>query len=190
MNVVSLLGSPRSEGNSTAIANRILATAAKGGAKTRSFELNRLNYRGCQACYACKKESDSCVLNDDLSEVLAAVHEADIVVLASPVYYGDVTAQFKGFIDRTFSYLHPDYLVNPQPSRLAPGKKLIFVLTQGNPDEKLFADVFPRNEMFLKWLGFTDIRLVRACGIGPATVDEVPAAVLQQAEETARELLA
>lgn len=85
---------------------------------------------------------------------------------------------------------YPDYLVNPQPSRLAPGKKLIFVLTQGNPDEKLFADVFPRNEMFLKWLGFIDIRLVRACGIGPATVDEVPAAVLQQAEETARELLA
>lgn len=190
MKVVSLLGSPRSKGNSTAIADRILATAAKGGAETRSFELNRLNYRGCQACYACKKESDNCVLNDDLSEVLAAVHEADIVVLASPVYYGDVTAQFKGFIDRTFSYLHPNYLVNPQPSRLAPGKKLIFVLTQGNPDEKLFADVFPRNEMFLKWLGFTDIRLVRACGIGPATVDEVPAAVLQQAEETARELLA
>ena len=190
MNVISLLGSPRSNGNSATIAGRMLETAAQCGAKTRSFELNRLNYRGCQACYACKQGSGQCVVQDDLAEVLAAVHEADLVVLASPVYYGDITAQLKGFIDRTFSYLQPDYLVNPQPSRLTPGKKLVLVLTQGNPDEKLFADIFPRNEMFLKWLGFTDIRLVRACGIGPATVDAVPDAVLRQAEETARALLA
>lgn len=190
MNVVSLLGSPRSKGNSTAIANRILETAAKGGAKTRSFELNRLNYRGCQACYACKKGSDECVVQDDLAEVLAAVREADIVVLASPVYYGDITAQLKGFFDRTFSYLAPDYLTNAQPSRLAPGKKLVFVLSQGSPDETLFTDIFPRNKMFLNWLGFADVQLIRACGIGPATVDEVPAAILNQAENTARSLLA
>ncbi len=189
MKVVSLLGSPRSKGNSTAIANRILETAANGGAETRSFELNRLTYRGCQACYACKKSVDHCILKDDLAEVLAAVHEADIVVLASPVYYGDITAQLKGFFDRTFSYLAPDYLTSAQPSRLAPGKKLVFVLTQGSPDETLFTDIFPRNKMFLKWMGFADVQLIRACGIGPATVDEVPAAVLQQAEDTARALL-
>ena len=190
MKVVGLLGSPRSKGNSTAIANRIIETAAMGGAETRSFELNRLNYRGCQGCYACKQGADHCVVQDDLAEVLAAVHEADVVVLASPVYYGDITAQLKGFIDRTFSFLRPDYLTNAHPSRLAPGKKLVVVLTQGNPDEKLFTDIFPRNEMFLKWLGFGDIRLIRACGIGPATVDAVPDAVLQQAEETVRALMA
>ena len=190
MNVVSLLGSPRSKGNSATIAGRILETAAQRGAKTRSFELNRLSYRGCQACYACKKESDQCVLNDDLAEVLAAVRDADVVVLASPVYYGDITAQLKGFFDRTFSYLQPDYLVNPKPSRLAPGKKLVLVLTQGSPDETLFTDIFPRNKMFLQWMGFAEVQLIRACGIGPATVDAVPDAVLRQAEETAGALLA
>jgi multimeric flavodoxin WrbA len=189
MNIVTLLGSPRSAGNSATIARRITAVAEELGAASRIFELNRLDYRGCQACYACKKGHEQCVLKDDLAEVLAAVAAADLVVLATPVYYGDITAQLKGYIDRTYSYLRPDYLSNPQPSRLGP-KKLIFVLTQGHPDEALFADIFPRYEQFLRWQNFTDVRLVRACGIGPGSVDAVPDQVLLQAEETVRQMLA
>ncbi|MBP2673816.1 MAG: NADPH-dependent reductase [Deltaproteobacteria bacterium] len=187
MKLVTLLGSPRPSGNSSAIARRIAETASQLGAETRTFELNRLAYRGCQGCYACKKGLDRCVLEDDLTEVLSAVRDADAVVLASPVYFGDITAQLKGFIDRSFSYLKPDYISNPQPSRLGP-KKLVFVLTQGHPDENLFGDIYPRFSGFLKWLGFTDSRLVRACGIGPATVDAAPDALLRRAEEVAREL--
>ncbi|HLO26466.1 MAG TPA: flavodoxin family protein [Geobacteraceae bacterium] len=189
MKIVCLLGSPRSGGNSSAIAHRFLDTAASLGAATRTFELNRLNYRGCQGCYACKTRLDRCILDDDLAEVLRSVQEADVLVLATPVYYGDVTGQLKCFIDRTFSYLVPNYVANPQPSRLTPGKKLVFVLSQGNPDEKLFADIFPRYANFFKWLGFTESRLVRACGIGPATVDAVPEAALNNAEETARKII-
>jgi multimeric flavodoxin WrbA len=188
MNVVTLLGSPRSRGNSTTIARHIDATSAGLGAETRIFELNKLNYRGCQGCYACKTGHEICVLKDDLAEVLEAVGAADVVVLASPVYYGDITSQLKGFIDRTFSFLRPDYVTNPQPSRLTP-KKLIFVLTQGHPDEAFFADIFPRYETFLRWQGFTDVRLVRACGIGPGSVDAVPEKIVQQATETTRQLL-
>ena len=188
MKIVSLLGSPRSQGNSNAITRRFQDSAANLGAQIRTFELNRLSYRGCQGCYACKKTLDHCILNDDLTEVLAAVTESDVVVLASPVYYGDVTAQLKGFIDRTYSYLKPDYLTNPIPSRLA-SKKLVFVLTQGHPDETLFADIFPRYDGFLKWLGFSETHLLRVCGIGPSTVDAVPEPTLIQAEELARQLV-
>ncbi len=187
MKIVTLLGSPRSKGNSTAIARRITETAEKLGAETRTFELNRLAYRGCQGCYACKKGLDRCVQKDDLTEVLSAVSEADAVVLASPVYFGDVTAQLKGFIDRSFSYLKPDYVTNAQPSRLTP-KKLVFVLTQGHPDEKFFGDIYPRFDGFLKWLGFTDSRLIRACGIGPGMSETVPEDVMKAAEESARHL--
>ena len=189
MKIVTLLGSPRSNKNSATIANRFTETAAQLGAETRSYELNRLAYRGCQGCYACKNTHDHCVLQDDLTEVLTEVQDADLVVLASPVYYGDVTAQMKGFIDRSYSYLKPDYLTNPQPSRLTP-KKLVFVLTQGHPDEALFADIFPRYDGFLKWMGVTESRLLRACGFGPASVDTVPEQVLRQAEEAARALVA
>ncbi|HMK57067.1 MAG TPA: flavodoxin family protein [Dissulfurispiraceae bacterium] len=189
MKIVSLLGSPRTKGNSATIANRFTETAAKLGAEVKTFELNKLAYRGCQACYACKNKLDHCVLKDDLTEILEAVRAADVVVLATAVYYGDITSQLKAFIDRSFSYLKPDFHTNPVPSRLSP-KKLVFVITQGNPDEALFADIFPRYEQFLKWLGFSDTRLIRVCGIGPASVDAVPENVLRQAEEAARLLVA
>jgi len=189
MKIVSLLGSPRTKGGSSTIANHILKIAGELGAETRSFELNRLTYRGCQACYACKTKLDRCALKDDLSEVLAAVSEADAVVLASPVYYGDITSQLKGFIDRSYSYLVPDYITNPQPSRLTP-KKLVVVLTQGQPEETAFSDVFPRYEAFLRWQGHADITLIRACGIGPGRIEEVPEQALHQAEEAARALMA
>lgn len=188
MKIVALLGSPRSKGNSSTIANTIVETASSLGADTRTFELNRLNYRGCQACYACKKGHDVCVLKDDLAEVLKAVQEADLVVLASPVYYGEISSQLKGYIDRTFSYLVPDYPTNPQPSRLGE-KKMIFVLAQGHPDKSLFTDIFQRYQNFLKWQNFTDIKLVRACGIGPYTIDAVPEEVLHEARETVRQMI-
>lgn len=188
MKIVTLLGSPRAKGNSATIANRFTETAAKLGAETRTFELNKLAYRGCQACYACKKGLDECVLQDDLAQVLSAVREADLVVLASAVYFGEITSQLKGFVDRCFSYFKPDFITNPEPSRLQP-KKLVFVITQGNPDEALFADIYTRYEQFLKWLGFRDPRLIRVCGIGPGSVDAVPEKALQQAEETARSLV-
>lgn len=188
MKVVALLGSPRTGKNSSTIAARFMETAAALGAETRTFELNQLTYRGCQGCYACKKGLEHCVLKDDLTAVLTAVQEADVVLLSSPVYYGDVTAQLKGFIDRTYSFLKTDYLSNPQPSRLGP-KKLVMVLTQGHPDEALFADIYPRYEGFLKWMGFTDTRLIRACGVGPGSFDAIPEEYLLQADEAARALV-
>lgn len=187
MKIVTILGSPRTKGNSASIARRFQETAATLGAELRTFELNRLTYRGCQGCYACKKGLEFCVLNDDLTGVLAAVADADVVVLASPVYYGDVTAQLKGFVDRTYSFLKPDYLSNPVPSRLTP-KKLLFVMTQGHPDEALFADIFPRYDGFLKWLGFSETHLIRVCGVGPSTVDAVPETDLDKAEQLARQI--
>ena len=188
MKIVTLLGSPRSKGNSTTIAKRFSETAAKLGAESRILELNKLNYRGCQACYACKKTLDHCVLNDDLTDVLAAVQEADIVLMATPVYYGDMSAQLKSFMDRCYSYLKPDYQTNPQPSRLGP-KTLVFVQVQGMPDDSAFADIYPRYSYFLKWMGFSDTHLLRACGIGPGAVDAPPETVLAEAEQLARTLM-
>lgn len=189
MKIVCLLGSPRPDGVSSTIAKRFAKTATSLGADTCIFELNTLHYRGCQACYDCKIKFEKCALKDDLTEVLDQVQEADIVVFASPVYYGDVSSQLKGFIDRTFSYLLPDYRTNPQPSRLSP-KKLIFILTQGHPDRDKFADIFPRYQELMTWLRFDDIRLIRARNVGLGNIDVVPERVLRKAEEMAHSMLA
>ena len=117
MKIVSLLGSPRPNGNSARIAARFCTAAENLGAEVKTFALNKLNYRGCQACMACKTKLDRCILEDDLTPVLDAVRETDLLLLASPVYYGDLSSQLKGFIDRTYSYFVPDFHTNPKPSR-------------------------------------------------------------------------
>lgn len=189
MKVVCLLASPRPGSHSAAIARRFLDTAAALGADTRAFALNKLTYRGCQACYACKKRLEHCGLRDDLTQVLEAVRESDTLVLATPTFFGDVPGQLKCFIDRTYSFLTPDFETNPQKSRLEPGKKLVFVITQGHPDESVFADVFPRYDRLMKETGFAESHLIRACGVSPdsgATVEKY----LAKAEELARALMA
>jgi multimeric flavodoxin WrbA len=186
MKIVCLLGSPRANANSSAIAERFCSTAEKLGSQVQTFILNDLNYRGCQGCMACKIKLDQCVLEDDLTEVLEAVRETDILVLASPVYYGEVSSQMKSFIDRTYSYFVPDFHTNPKPCRLEPGKKLVFVLTQGHPDESRFTDIFPRYDYFFtERYGFSETHLIRVCGVRNAGEIEDRQDAFRLAEKTA-----
>lgn len=190
MKVVCLLASPRAKSNSSTVAKRFAATAEELGAKVKTYTLNDLKFRGCQACMACKTKSEKCVLKDDLAEVLDAVQECDVLLMASPVYFGEVASQMKAAIDRLYSFLRPDYMTNPNPVRMAPGKKFVFIQVQGNPDDTLFADIFPRYEYFLKWYGIQESHLIRACGVRePGAIQERPE-VLALAEEVARKVCA
>lgn len=165
MKMVCLLGSPRKNGNSATVAARLMKKAQALGAEVETIYLNGLNYRGCQACYACKNGSEVCVLKDDLAPVLEAVRTADALVLASSVYYGDITAQLKAFVDRSFCFLKPEYYARPDCSRLAPGKGLAMILIQGHPDENSFADIFARYDFFFNWYGYRPGHLLRGLGI-------------------------
>jgi multimeric flavodoxin WrbA len=188
MKIVSVLGSPRENGNSATIANRFRATAEKFGAEVKTFVLNNMEYRGCQGCLACKTKLDRCVLEDDLTEALEAVRETDVLVLASPVYYWDVSGQLKCFLDRTFSYLVPDFITNPIKSRLSPGKKLVMILCQNNPDEGSFINIFPKFDYFFRAYGFVENHLIRACGVSAPGEVQNRGDVMTLAEKTAEKL--
>lgn len=187
--IVCLFGSPRTKGNSAIIAERFNETAQKLGAEVKSYYLNKLQYRGCQACMGCKTKSDKCVLKDDLTEVLDEVRNTDILVIATPIYYGEVSSQVKAFIDRTFSYFVPDFATNAYRSRLLPGKKMIFIQTQGHPDEKRFEDVFERYAFFFDWHGFGDNHVIRACEVMQAGDAQSREDLLKLAEETAKKVV-
>jgi len=182
-----VLGSPRPAGNSAALARAVCDAAA--GTEVASFALNQLDYRGCQACMACKGKSEACVQKDGLTPVLEAVCGCDVLVLATPVYFGEVTAQTKGFIDRCYSFLTPDYVTNRQRrTRLAPGKTFCMVIAQGHPRADLFTDIFPRYAYFFNWLGFTKIRLLRECGIFAPGAAAARAGALERAALLGRDL--
>ena len=188
MKIVCLLGSPNVKGCSATVAERFCQTAERSGAEVNRVVLNQLTYRGCQACMACKGKADHCVIKDDLAAVLEAVAGADLLVMASPIYFGEVTAQLKGFIDRMYCWLTPDFHTASNKSRLPPGRKLVFVQTQGNADETRFADVFPRYEYFFNWYGYTERHLLRACGVRTAKDVLARPEVMKRAEDLARQL--
>ncbi|MCF8029616.1 MAG: flavodoxin family protein [Desulfohalobiaceae bacterium] len=190
MQVVSLKGSPRTRGNSSALADALCERMQDKGAEVRSWNLNELAFRGCQACYLCKTELETCALEDDLTPVLDAVRSCDVLVLATPVYFSDVSAQTKAFIDRTFSFLHADYQSAERPGRLEPGKRLVFVQAQAHPDRNQFRDIYSRYSTFFIWNGFRESEFLRACGFqepGEAARDPE---LLQHVEELAEKMTA
>jgi len=189
MKTVCVLGSPRPNGNSHAIAGYFCDRLKSIGAEVQSFNLNKLNYHGCQACMVCKTKQDRCVLKDDLTPVLDAVREADLLVMATPVYFGDITSQLKGFVDRMYSFLKPDYRTSSEKSRLAAGKKLVFIQVQARSDESNFADIFPRYSEFWHWYGFKERFLLRSWDVrepGEITKDKE---VFKRAEEIATHVM-
>lgn len=188
MRIVCLLGSPRENGNSSTIAKHLCNEAEKLGAEVRTFALNKLQYRGCQGCMACKTGLDRCALEDDLTAVLDAIREAHALILASPVYYWDVSGQVKTFLDRTFSFLVPDFLTHPVKSRLQPGKKLVLILAQNNPDPSSFSDIFPKFDYFFRAYGFSETHLIRALGVAEPGEVKARGDVMSLAETTAGKL--
>ena len=188
MEIVCLLGSPRKNGNSAAIAKRFCEKAEKLGASLQYYYLNEIDFKGCQGCLSCKTKTDYCVVKDDLKEILEAVLKTDVLVLASPVYFGNVTGQTKCFIDRTFSFAKPDYRTNPNPSRLAAGKKAIFITTQGAPEEA-FGDLHDSFKNYFKRYGFDETSHIRACGVREIGDAEARDDIMELAEKTAEGIM-
>jgi multimeric flavodoxin WrbA len=184
MKIVAVLGSPQPQGNSNTLARAFLKAAGELGAETTEFLLNRMDFQGCQGCRGCKTKSDACILEDDLTPVLAAVKDADVLVLASPVYFGDLSGQLKCFFDRTYSCINPDF-----SSRMPPGKTAVLVLAQADPDPAHFDDIFPRYARWLKIYGYDPVRLLRVTGVREPGEVKAQTAALDQATALARELV-
>ena len=85
-----------------------------------------------------------------------------VVVIASPIYFGDVTSQTKGLIDRFFCYHATDFRTSDDPSRLPPGKTMILILTQGVPDGAAFEDIAGKYARIFGHLGFHQVHTIRA----------------------------
>ncbi|MBO5244815.1 MAG: flavodoxin family protein [Selenomonadales bacterium] len=97
--VLILSGSSRKEGNSDLLCDEFLRGAKEAGHDVEKIRVAEKNIGFCRACYACK--SGKCVIEDDMADVLQKMIDADVIVLASPVYFYSIDAQLKALIDRT-----------------------------------------------------------------------------------------
>ncbi len=137
MKVIGVLGSPRSNGNSSTIARRVLDGARAAGHEVVIYEINKMNVRGCQACRACKDNGVDCILDDDLKPYWKDLHEAGALVVSAVNYAANVNGPMITFMNRHYCLLDKDWKV-----RLHPGVKLVGVFSQGNPDLDKYVPVY------------------------------------------------
>jgi len=102
MKVVAFNGSPRKDGNTTILINHVLRELGKEGVETELVQLSGKEIRGCIACYKCfeNKDQHCAVKNDIANECIEKMIKAEGIILGSPVYFTDVTAEMKALIDR------------------------------------------------------------------------------------------
>jgi len=99
MKVLGINASPRIEGNTDLLLDKVLQGAGSKGADTEKIILNKLKFVPCQEC---EKAADDggCLVNDDMQAVYKKIKDSDAIVLASPVFFGSLSAQSKMMIDR------------------------------------------------------------------------------------------
>lgn len=110
--IIILNGSPRKNGNTAALIEAFTQGAQSAGHQVTTFFLNEMDIHGCKGCFCGGKDSASpCVQKDDMDKIYPAYREADVVVLASPLYYWSVSGQLKCAFDRLFAVAEcdPDY---------------------------------------------------------------------------------
>lgn len=185
MKITAILGSPRKKGVTSEITKGFLNRSEKNGAITKSYFLNFMDFKGCQGCHLCKTQQESCALKDDLTPALEDLTSSDIMVFASPIYFWELTGQFKSFFDRTWSLVKPDYMTNPDPVRMDKGKKAIWITSQGDTEEK-YKEVVDKYAGFLAMYG-AETHIIRAFGMGNELGQDI-SPFLAQADKIADQL--
>ena len=99
--VLILAGSPRKNGNSAALCQEFARGAREAGNEVEIIYLRDKKIGYCVACYYCKDHDGVCIIRDDMAEILDKMNAADVIVMASPVYFYSIDAQMKALIDRT-----------------------------------------------------------------------------------------
>ncbi|CAK7052665.1 MAG: hypothetical protein DELT_03015 [Desulfovibrio sp.] len=130
--IAILNGSPRRKGNTSTLVQAFTKGAEASGNTVREFFLDKMDIRGCKGCFGGGKNADSpCVQKDDMDQVYPAYRDADIVVLATPLYFWTVSGQLKCAIDRLFAVAegNPGYR-NPEK------ESILLMAAEGNGFEE------------------------------------------------------
>lgn len=100
MLVLGLMGSPRKNGNTDFLLSLFMKEIEKAGVRTHIVEVGKKNIMPCMEYSVCEKKG-TCPIDDDMDEVYSLLREADIIVLATPIFFYSAPAQVKALIDRS-----------------------------------------------------------------------------------------
>ncbi|MCL2232732.1 MAG: flavodoxin family protein [Treponema sp.] len=132
--VLVICGSPHAHSHSDVLAKAFAAGAQEGGNTVEIVKLAEKHFQPCLGCDACRKAGNwECIQNDDMQELYKHVQEANVIALATPLYFLTVSAQLKAFMDRLYCKHHAGELRD---------KKSVLLSTSGGPGSGILADYF------------------------------------------------
>ena len=153
MNILVLNGSPRQNGNTVAMVDAFAEGASENGHHVTVVPVCRMNIAGCLACEYCHtKGNGKCVQQDDMQEIYPILEQAEMIVLASPIYYHSFTGQLQCAVNRIYA---PD-----KPKNL---KKAALILSSG--DDKVYdGAIYEYQNSFLNYLKLENMGVFTAHG--------------------------
>jgi multimeric flavodoxin WrbA len=126
--IIILMGSPRKNGNSSALAHKAAEGIISEKAEFESFFLHEMNIQACNACDSCQNQKDQfCIIEDDMQLLYPKIRDAHGLLIASPVYWFTISAQTKLFMDRWYAFESPE-------GSVLMGKSMGVILTYGDTD--------------------------------------------------------
>ena len=150
MNIVVLSGSPRADGNTVSMVQAFREGAEEAGHKVKVFDVAKMNLKGCLACEYCHTKGEGlCIQQDDMQLIYPAVREADVLVLASPVYYFTLSAQTQMALQRL-------YCIGKPP------KKMALLLSSHSPN--VYAAAKSQLEQVVAYCGGQSLGVITAFG--------------------------
>ena len=156
MNILVLNGSPRPQGNTAAMVEAFAEGAREKGHTVHIVPVCQKKIAGCLACEYChQKESGherQCVQKDDMQAISPLLDEAEMIVLASPIYYHGFTGQLQCAINRIYALDKPRNL-----------KKAALIMSSGS-DHVYSGAIFEYQNSFLQYLHLEDMGMFSAYG--------------------------
>ena len=143
MRVLAVNGSARKNGNSATMLKHAIEGAVEAGAETQLVNLYDLTYRGCTGCESCKllggRSFGRCAQRDDLTAVLAKAIESDVLLLASPIYFNDVSGELRSFLER---FWFPAITYTKERKLLYPKRIKVGMIFTTNAPSKFYAEYY------------------------------------------------
>lgn len=160
MKAVCIIGSPNEYGNTAFLVDQIIDGMIETEIDVKRLALGKMEINYCSGCKICDT-THKCVLRDDMDKIIAELLAADILVIASPSYWGGISGQLKVFFDRCLPLRHP----KTGTTRVPPGKVGIAAAVSSNPEPGENNHVIGEIEHFFRCLGIELIHKVTVEGV-------------------------
>lgn len=139
MKIYIVNASPRKDWNTSKMCDAFAKGAQSLNAKVQIINLYDFNYKGCYSCFDCKlkdgKSYGYCGYKDELYDFFQSIPKANGLVLASPIYFGNINAQLQAFTERLF---FPFFTYTKNYALIAPKKLQLATIYTMNISEKVF----------------------------------------------------